>query len=67
MNDIPVSTIYEQPLTNPPFTPDNTLIDDTVALVDDPGALVGGQTTIIEDMRVSVQPDTPKTIIQRYS
>lgn len=66
-NDIPVSTIYEQPLTTQAFTPDNTLVDDTVALVDDTVALSGGQTVIVEDIRVSIQPSAPSVNIPRYS
>lgn len=67
MNDIPASTIYEQPLTEQPFTPDNTLVDDTVALVDDLAALVGGQTVTVKDIRVSIKSDTPSSNIPRSS
>lgn len=66
MNDIPVSTIYEQPLTTPPFIADSTLVDDTVALVDDTVALVGGLTTLSEDIPRSVIVDTLQSNIQIY-
>lgn len=66
-NDTPVSTIYEQPLTTPPFIIDSTLVDDAVALVDDPVALSGGQITIIEDLRTTILPNTPQIIIKKYS
>lgn len=66
-NDYPASTIREQPLTEQPFTPDNTLVDDTVALVDDPTALVGGQTVIVENIRVSIKPYIPSSNIPRFS
>lgn len=65
--DIPVSTIKEQPLTTQPFTPDGTLFDDTVALFDDPHALFGGQTVVVEDIRSKVEPDRVFTKIARGS
>lgn len=66
-NDIPVSTIKEQPLTTQPFTPDNTLVDDTVRLVDDLVALTGGQTAIVEDLRSKVEDPRVFTKITRGS
>lgn len=66
-NDIPVSTIQEQPLTTPPFAGDNTLVDDLVALVDDPTALVGGPLTIVEGIQSSAQPHRVFTNIPRGS
>lgn len=67
MNDIPVSTISEQPLDTPPFRVDNTLFDDPVALFDDPNALFGGESTLLEDLKVNIQPNTPSSKIPRYS
>lgn len=66
-NDQPVSTIYEQPLITPPFIIDLTLVDDSVALVDDPAALSGGQITIVEDIRSKVEPNRVFTTIPRNS
>jgi len=62
-SDIPVSTIYEQPLTTPPFIVDSTLVDDTVALVDDTSALSGGQITIVEGIQAKVEPDRVFTTV----
>lgn len=66
-NDIPVSTIKEQPLRTQPFTPDGTLVDDTAHLVDDTVALSGAQTVIVEDTRSKVEPDRVFTVISRGS
>lgn len=66
-NDIPVSTIKAQPLTNTPVNGDATLVDDPVALVDDPVALVGGPVTISENIKVSVKPFQLFTKIPRSS
>lgn len=66
-NDQPVSTIYEQPLTTPPFITDSILVDDTVAFVDDPTALSGGQITIVENIRSKVEPDRVFTTVPRNS
>lgn len=66
-NDIPVSTVYEQPLTTQPFAPDSILVDDTVALVDDTAALSGAQTTIVEVLKSKVEDPRVFTIIPRSS
>lgn len=50
-NDIPVSTIKEQSLTNTPATGDATLVDDPVALVDSSTSLTGGPNTPIESIQ----------------
>lgn len=65
--DIPISTIKEQPLTTQPFTPDGTLVDDTVRLVDDTTTLSGAQTVIIEDIRSKVEDPRVFTKITRGS
>lgn len=56
--DIPSGTIQIQPLTTVPFVIDGTLIDDPVALVDDPTALSGGQITLVQDTHLAV--DAPR-------
>lgn len=66
-NDIPVSTIKEQALTDTPVTGDATLVDDPVALVDDPSALVGGPNTIIESIQAKVTAPKLFTKIPRSS
>lgn len=66
VNDIPVSTIDEQALTNPPFTIDNTLVNDTVALVDDPTALSGGQITISPLLKSSITDTPPRSKISIF-
>jgi hypothetical protein len=66
-NDVPVSTIQEQPLTTPPFIGDNTLVDDPVALVDDPTALVGGPVTIVEGIQSRVEVNRVWTNVPRGS
>lgn len=66
-NDIPVSTIGEQPLVTQPFTPDGTLVDDTVALVDDPVTLSGAQTVIAEVLKSKVETDRVFTKVPRNS
>lgn len=66
-NDVPVSTVHEQPLTTQPFTPDSTLVDDTVTLVDDTSALSGAQTVIIEVLKSRVEVDRLFTKIPRNS
>lgn len=65
-NDIPVSTIKEQALTNTPTTGDTTLVDDTVVLVDGAG-LVGGPNTIIDNIKTVVTPNQLFTKIPRSS
>jgi len=55
----PSGNIAPQPLTNAVTTSDATLVDDTVRLVDDSTALVGGRTTPIANFKVSVIPDKP--------
>lgn len=65
-NDSPVSTIREQALTTAPFTPDSTLVDDTVALVDSTTALVGGEVSIIEGLQTKVEVDSPSSKINVY-
>lgn len=66
-NDIPVSTIKAQPLTNTPVNGDTTLFDDTVALFDDPHALFGGPVVISENIRSSVKVSQLFTKIPRSS
>lgn len=65
-NDIPVSTIKEQALTNTPTTGDTTLVDDTVVLVDGAG-LVGGPHTITDNIKSKVTPTKLFTKIPRRS
>lgn len=52
---IPVGTINPQPLTVTFITPDNTLVDDTVRLVDDPVALIGSTVTPRADYTVQAR------------
>lgn len=66
-NDIPVSTIKAQALTNTPTTGDATLFDDPVALFDDPAALFGGPNTVTENIRTTVKPPQLFTKIPRSS
>jgi hypothetical protein len=65
-NDVPVSIIKEQALTDTPTTGDSTLVDDTVVLVDGT-ALVGGPNTITENIKTSVKPSELFTKIPRSS
>lgn len=65
-NDVPVSTIREQALTDTPTTGDSTLVDDTVVLVDGSG-LVGGPNTIVESINTKVTTSKLYTKIPRSS
>lgn len=66
-NDIPVSTIGEQGLINAPFSIDNTLVDDTVILVNDPVALSGGQiVNPSETIKSKINPDNLNSNIRIY-
>lgn len=56
-NDIPVSTIKAQPLTNTPVNGDATIMDDTVMTMDGT-ALMGGPVAISENIKSSIT--TPK-------
>lgn len=53
-NDIPVSTIKAQPLTNTPVNGDATIMDDTVMTMDG-SALMGGPVAISENIKASVK------------
>lgn len=66
-NDIPVSTIKKQALTNTPVNGDATLVDDPIALVDSPTALVGGPVTITEEVKSSVKTTQLFTKLPRSS
>lgn len=56
-NDIPVSFIKEQPLTNTPPNGDATIMDDTVMTMEGT-ALMGGPVTITKNIQSKVE--TPK-------
>lgn len=56
---IPVVKIKNNVLTTQPFTPDSTLVNDTVRLVNDTTALSGGNVTIVPSIRGRVK--VPKT------
>lgn len=56
--DYPSASIEIQPLTEVPFVIDNTLVDDTLALVDDTTALSGGQITLVQEAHTSM--DAPR-------
>lgn len=66
-SDIPTSTIKSQPHTTLSFVDDGTLVDDTVKLVDDTAALVGGPTTIVENLKPSLKLDRVYTKLPRNS
>lgn len=59
---LPIGKITEQPLSNTAFTPDGTLVDDPVVLVDG-NALVGSQVTPIPDQKTFTQSNAPQTKI----
>ncbi len=65
-NDISIVEIKHQSQTSTPTTGDNTLVDDTVSLVDDLTALVGGPNTPIENNPVAIDSKPPKMVIKRY-
>ena len=60
----PIGKIPEQPLTETAITPDNTLVDDTVVLVDG-NVLVGSRVTPRADSRVIGRPNPPKSFIKK--
>lgn len=60
----PVAKINPQVKTNAIITSDGTLVNDPVKLVNDTGALVGGQTTPIGELRIKVIPDNAKGSIK---
>lgn len=55
----PNGYIKETPLTKTYITPDGTLVDDTVALVDSTTALTGSQVTPSVDIKVEIKSDKP--------
>lgn len=59
-----IGYIPEQPLTTTAITPDNTLVDDTVVLVDGT-ALVGSQVSPRADSRVIARPNPSKGFIKK--
>lgn len=61
----PIGNIKPQIQEAPPFTQDGTLVDDTVALVDDPKALVGSQTTQIQSLGVNTSDNAPTASIKQ--
>lgn len=61
----PILRIKKQALTTPPFIGDSTLVDDTVALVDDATALSGGQVTLHTGLRSNVRPVRTYTNIKK--
>jgi hypothetical protein len=58
-NDVPTGFIKQQPLTILPVTSDATLVDDTIRLVDDGTALVGGPAAIAEGIQGKVHVPVP--------
>lgn len=52
----PSGKIDPQPLTVAAITPTTVLVDDLVALVDDPNTLVGSQVVPSRDIRVNTKP-----------
>lgn len=60
----PHLSVKKQVLTTAPFTPDGTLVDDTVALVDDTVALSGGQTTIYSSIKAKTKTLKPRSSIK---
>lgn len=65
-NDIPVSTIKEQAITDTPTNGDATIMDDTVMTMDGSG-LMGGPVTVIESIQSVTKPDELFTKIPRSS
>ena len=59
----PRGTIKPQILNSLPIGVETTLVNDSVALVDDPTALVGSQTTQIPDLRIQASTNAPKGYI----
>lgn len=59
----PIGSIKKQILSSMPISIGTTLVDDTVALVDDPNALTGSQTTQIPFLRVSADSNAPSASI----
>lgn len=65
-NDIPVSTIKEQPLTTTPPNGDSTIMDDTVMTMNGTG-LMGGPVTISRGIQSVVKVVKLFTKIPRSS
>ncbi len=63
--DKPSASIHNQPLTNVPITADDTIMDDTVVIMDDPTALMGGLTTTMENVKSKVSVNKPKADMPR--
>lgn len=55
--------IKKQAQTEPPFDIDDTLVDDTVALVDDVSALVGGNTVTMPEIKLQAKAPAVKASI----
>ena len=66
MSDLtqPVGNVPHQVQSTTPITRDNTLVDDTVALVDDATALSNGLNTPIQGLGVTASTNAPKGSIQ---
>lgn len=52
-------------LTTQPFTPDGTLVNDTVRLVNDTTALSGGNTSIVPNIKVNTRIPKIRTAVKK--
>ena len=63
----PVGNIRPQVLSSSPLPAETTLVDDPVALVDDPKVLTGSQTTQIGVLRATAKTNSPKGKINTFN
>lgn len=64
--DKPTSRVKQHIYTISPVPDDGTLVDDSVALVDDLVAHVGGQSTPTNTMRFKTKPLKSSATIRKY-
>jgi len=63
-NTEPIGKIEPQILDSLPIPAGTTLVDDPVALVDDPNTLTGSQTTQIKALGETTDSNAPKVFIK---
>ena len=64
-NTLPVAKIQSQILSELPIGTGTVLVDDPIALVDDPHVLVGSQTTQVKELKASTNTNAPKGSIKQ--